>query len=114
MDVKLFLSTVPGIQNAFLMVGGSIVQSSFQKDVTVLLMDLSLITEALKEAHGAVQKISMSGNRNLFFFYHKNMILGIEGDDSVSLPLMNIRVKILFKRIDENGMGQLTSRQKEK
>jgi hypothetical protein len=114
MDVKSFLTTVPGIQNAFLIVDSSIVQSSFQQDMTALLMDLSLITEALMERHGAVQKISMSGNRNLFFFYYKNMILGIEGDDSVSLPLMNIRVKILFKKIDEDGMEQVTSSQKEK
>lgn len=90
-----------GIEGAFLMSDGRIVQSTFQKNINVLLRDLSLITEALTEKYGTVQKISMSGDRNFFFFYHKDMILGIEGDHSVSLPLLNIQARIFFKEMDE-------------
>ncbi len=99
-DVKRFLSNVPGVGGVFLMVDNAIVQSTFEKDVNFLLRDLSLITEVLTEKYGTVQKISLSGERNLLFFYHKNMILGIEGDKSVSLPLLNIQVKIFFKETE--------------
>lgn len=104
MDVRRFLSRVPGVRGAFITVDGRIVQSTFQKDVDLLLRDLSLITEALIEKHGAVKKISMSGDRDLFFFYHKDMVLGIEGDGTVSLPLLNIQVKIFFKEIEDEHL----------
>lgn len=99
-DVERFLS-MRGVQGVFLMADNRIVQSTFQKDIGTLLRDLSLITEALTEKHGTVQKISMSGDRNFFFFYHESMVLGIEGDRTVSLPLLNIQARIFFKEIDE-------------
>ncbi len=101
-DVKESFSNVPGVQDVFLIVDNRIVLSTFVEDVTFLLRDLSLITEALKEKYGTVKKLAMSGDRNLFFFYHKNMILGIETDQTVSLPLLNMQVRFFFKRIDEN------------
>ncbi|KYK38914.1 MAG: hypothetical protein HXS46_19800 [Theionarchaea archaeon] len=103
LDVNRFLTKVPGVNGVFLMKNNRIVQSTFKKDVDILLKDLSLITEALKEKYGTVQKISMSGDRNLFFFYHKNMILGIEGDRTISLPLLNIQARVFFKKIDESN-----------
>lgn len=99
--MKHFLSAVPGIRGAFLLVDNRIVQSTFQKDVDSLKKDLSLIKEALVEKHGTVQKISMSGDRTLFFFYHEDMMLGIAGDDTVSLPLLNIQVRTFFKKFDK-------------
>lgn len=111
-DVKRFLSALRGINGAFLLVDDRIVQSTFEKDIALLLRDLSLITEALKEKHGTVQKISMSGDKNLFFFYHRDAILGIEGDNTVSLPLLNIQVKIFFKEMDEIWKGKKEERKK--
>lgn len=102
-DLKRLLSRVPGVNNAFLLVDGAIVETTFQKDVNFLLRDLSLISEALTKKYGAVQKISMSGEKTLFFFYCENMILGVESDATVSLPLLNIQVKIFFKELCQKG-----------
>lgn len=100
-DAEEWVSNVPGVQGVFLIVDNHIVQSTFKEDVTFLLRDLSLMTEALKEKYRTVKKVAMSGDRNLFFFYHKNMILGIETDQTVSLPLLNMQVRFFFERIDE-------------
>jgi hypothetical protein len=100
-EVNRFLSVVRGVRGVFLMAENHIVQSTFEKDITFLLRDLSLISEALQEKHGTVQKIIMSGDRDLYFFYHQGKILGIEGDGSVSLPLLNIQVKIFFKELEK-------------
>lgn len=100
-DVKQFLSTVRGVCGAFLMKDNQIVESTFEMDADFLTSNLSLITDALSRKHGAVQKIVLSGNRNLFLFYHEGIVLGIEGDPTVPLPLLNIQVKIFFREIDE-------------
>ena len=95
-DIRELKEDIQGIESAFLMKGGKILE----KDAAInqdMIREISFLIEFIRDKKGGLKRLSIAGNHQFIMFFHDSYVLGVKASPRVEMRLLSWMASRMLK-----------------